>query len=111
MFPLCRRADAAPIGGDAPHGDCSDRDDHGARGEDELDRAPVVDEQARVVGDRGAWWAILEWHVVAFEEVELPVMAGAFDVGALVEFVVVAQDLTEVLAVEGGGGSWWISVM
>ena len=30
-------------------------------------------------------------------------MAGAFDVGALVELVVVAQDLTEVLAVEGGG--------
>ena len=51
----------------------------------------------------GGGWTILERHVVAFEEVELPVMAGTFDVGALVEVVVVAQDLTEVLAVEGVG--------
>ena len=44
-----------------------------------------------------------ERHVGVFEQVELSVMAGAFEVGAVAERVVVASDLGEVLAGEGVG--------
>ena len=57
-----------------------------------------------------------ERHVGVFEQVELSVMAGVFEVGAVAERVVVALDLGEVLTgegvgevveeLEGGGGSW-----
>ena len=44
-----------------------------------------------------------ERHVGVFEQVELSVMAGAFEVGAVAERVVVASDPGEVLAGEGVG--------
>ena len=54
------------------------RDDLGGRGEDGFGPAPVV-------GGRARWWSALvgaagdsERHVVAVEEVELPVVARAF---------------------------------
>ena len=42
-------------------------------------------------------------HVIAAEEVELPVMARAIDIATLADLVVVASDLSEVLSVEGDG--------
>ena len=72
-------------------------------GEDECNNEPVVGERAR-------WWSAIvgaagdsEGHVVAFEEVELPVMARAFDIATFAEFVVVAADRSEVLTVECNG--------
>ena len=69
------------------------RDDLGGRGEDGFGRAHVVGERAR-------WWSALvgaagdsERHVVAVEEVELPVVARAFGMARFAEFVVVASDL------------------
>ena len=44
-----------------------------------------------------------ERHVVTVEEVELPVVARAFGAWALAEVVVVAADMSEVLAVGGDG--------
>ena len=79
------------------------RDDLGGRGEDGFGPAPVVGERAR-------WWSALvgaagdsERHVVAVEEVELPVVARAFGMARFAEFVVVASDLSEVLAIEDDG--------
>ena len=44
-----------------------------------------------------------ERHVCVFKQVKLSVVAGAFEVGAVAERVVVASDLGEVLAGEGVG--------
>ena len=44
-----------------------------------------------------------ERHVVAVEEVELPVVARAFGMARFAEFVVVASDLSEVLTIEDDG--------
>ena len=44
-----------------------------------------------------------EHHVVAVEEVELPVLARALDIATFAEFVVVAPDLSEVLTIEDDG--------
>ena len=61
---------------------------------------------------RTQWLAVVgglddsERDVGAVEEVELPVMAGALDVGSLPEVVVVAPDLREVMAVVSRFSSW-----
>ena len=79
------------------------RDGHGDRGEEGFGTAPVVGERAR------RWSAFVgaagdsERHVVAVEEVELPVMARALDIATFAERVVVAPDLSEVLCVEDDG--------
>ena len=44
-----------------------------------------------------------ERHVVAAEEVDLPVIARAIDIATFADLVAVASDLSEVLSVEGDG--------
>ena len=70
-----------------------------------MDSAPRPLLANRCGGGRRSWVRIgdSERHVVAAEEVELPVMARALGVAMSAELVVVTSDLSEVLSSEGDG--------
>ena len=103
LLPLCRRTDAAQNELDAHIGAAVSAVATvlGMR----MSLATRLSLASGRASARRSWVGVgdSEHHVLAFEEVELPIVAGVVGVGTLAEVVVVAAELSEVLGVEGDG--------